>query len=315
MTRSAFGVIAGVLMATPVTLPQAADTVVVAVPARAGAVDGTTQNFDEFIWRLFTQFTTPVDESKASPVVFETWASDADTFSKTPHWPDPGAPKKLQASVLRAMNTTHGGPVVDVPCKPPGNAAVGGFPTTGTPAPCVAEEVKRNRAQYDYIVENKLNTQAGLAAAYAKSFADIGDRGQGRLGSRADAAAVDSRARQHRQHPQALLHQHVRGGGVRGGVAACQQPAERELGLGHVRAADEPGPLRPDRLFRHLRCASPGRRAEQAGGQHAIWRVQEDAGAEGPDERGQPVAGVGKLLHEVDPGRLQRAGWHALCAG
>lgn len=170
MTKPALGVIAGVLLATPVTLPQAADTVVVAVPARAGAVDGTTQNSDEFIWRLFTQFTTPVDESKASPVVFETWASDADTFSKTPHWPDPGAPKKLQASVLRAMNTTHGDPVVDVPCKPPGNAAVGGFPTTGTPAPCIAEEVKRNRPQFDYIVENTLNTQAGLTAAYAKSF-------------------------------------------------------------------------------------------------------------------------------------------------
>jgi hypothetical protein len=47
---------------------------------------------------------------------------------------------------------------------------VGGFPTTGTPAPCIAEEVKRNRPQFDYIVDNKLNTQAGLAAAYAKSF-------------------------------------------------------------------------------------------------------------------------------------------------
>jgi hypothetical protein len=30
--------------------------------------------------------------------------------------------------------------------------------------------VVRNRPQFDYIVNNKLNTQAGLAAAYAKSF-------------------------------------------------------------------------------------------------------------------------------------------------
>ena len=57
---------------------------------------------------------------------------------------------------------------IDVACNPPGNAAVGGFPTSGTPTPCIAEEVKRNRPQFDYIVNNNLNTQAGLAAAYAK---------------------------------------------------------------------------------------------------------------------------------------------------
>jgi hypothetical protein len=55
---------------------------------------------------------------------------------------------------------------IDVPCNPPGNAAVGGFPTSG----CIAEEVKRNRPLFDYIVNNNLNTQAGLASAYAKSF-------------------------------------------------------------------------------------------------------------------------------------------------
>jgi len=45
-----------------------------------------------------------------------------------------------------------------------------GFPTTGTPLPCIAEQVARNRPEYDYIVNNNLNTQAGLATAYAKSF-------------------------------------------------------------------------------------------------------------------------------------------------
>jgi hypothetical protein len=102
-------------------------------------------------------------------VVFETWASDADTFSKTPHWPAPSEPKKLQRSVLAGMSSPHQGPI-DVPCATPGNAAVGGFPSTGTPAPCIAEETKRNQPLYDYIVGNSLNTKAGLAAAYAKSF-------------------------------------------------------------------------------------------------------------------------------------------------
>ena len=66
-----------------------AQTVVVAVPAQAGPVDGKTENSDAFIWRLFTEFTAPASATQPSPVVFETWASDADTFSTTPRWPGP----------------------------------------------------------------------------------------------------------------------------------------------------------------------------------------------------------------------------------
>ena len=178
MTRSASVAIAGLLFAA--ALPPAAvgaaakapaghAVVVVAVPARAGAVNGTTQNSDEFIWRLFTEFTAPVSKSKPSPVLFETWASDEDTFSNTPHWPSPDEPKKLHASVLARTTTPHLIPI-DVACNPPAGAAVGGFPTTGTPTPCIAEEVKRNRPQFDYIVNSHLNNQVGLAEAYAKSF-------------------------------------------------------------------------------------------------------------------------------------------------
>jgi hypothetical protein len=57
-----------------------------------------------------------------------------------------------------------------VPCNPSPNAAVGGFPTTGTPTPCIAEMVSRNRPEYDYIVSNGLNTQSGLAKAYASDL-------------------------------------------------------------------------------------------------------------------------------------------------
>ena len=63
---------------------QDRSTVVIAVPARAGAVDGTNQNSDEFIWRLLTQFAAPVNRQRPSPVVFETWASDKDVFSTSP---------------------------------------------------------------------------------------------------------------------------------------------------------------------------------------------------------------------------------------
>jgi hypothetical protein len=138
-----------------------------------------TQNSDAFLWGLFTQFAAPAVKARPSPVVFETWASDEDTFSTKPHWPGPGEPRKLHASVLAAMKrpavsapsikSLHAS-AIDVACAPPGNAAVGGFPTTGAPTPCIAEETRRNRPQFDYIVGNSLNTKAGLAAAYAKSF-------------------------------------------------------------------------------------------------------------------------------------------------
>lgn len=181
MTKSAFAATAGPLALAAAVLLLAAPSpatvsaqrrgaVVVAVPARAGAVNGTNQNSDEFIWRLFTQFASPVSRTRPSPVVFETWASDADTFSTTPRWPRPDEPKKFQRSVLSTTTTPRAHGPIDVPCNTPGNALVGGFPTTGTPTPCIAEEVKRNRPQFDYIVDNKLNTQAGLADAFARSF-------------------------------------------------------------------------------------------------------------------------------------------------
>ncbi|HWZ42623.1 MAG TPA: hypothetical protein VNW97_04070 [Candidatus Saccharimonadales bacterium] len=159
-------------------LAQGQGTVVVAVPAQAGAVQGTTQNSDAFIWQLFTQFAAPVSNKSPRPVLFETWASDEETFSTNPHWPTPGRPLKLHPSALNAAKI-HGLAVplkqlrsftLDVPCNPPTGAAVGGFPTTGTPTPCIAEQVARNRPDFDYIVSNNLNTQKGLASAYAKSF-------------------------------------------------------------------------------------------------------------------------------------------------
>lgn len=151
------------------TIACTGDTVIVAVPAKAGAVDGKTENSDAFIWQLFTEFAAPADKSKPSPVVFETWASDEDTFSAKPHWPSPDEPKKFHASVL-AMKTGVQHSPIDVTCIPPPGAAVGGFPAGGSDRQCVAEEVKRNRVQYDYIVKNKFNTQAGLAEAFKKSL-------------------------------------------------------------------------------------------------------------------------------------------------
>jgi hypothetical protein len=163
----------GALALAPLVLSPAvvrAETIAVTVPAQAGPVEGTTENSDAFVWRLFTEFAAPASKSSPSPVVFETWASDEDTFTKTPQWPSADAPKKLHASVLASITSPHLRAAVDAPCGVPGNAAVGGFPTSGTPTPCIAEETRRNRPQFDYIVSNGLNTKSGLAVAFAHSF-------------------------------------------------------------------------------------------------------------------------------------------------
>lgn len=137
--------------------------------ARAGAVDGTRQNSDEFIWRLFAQFTAPVAGARPATVQFETWASDLDTFKDKPVWPGANAPKKFQSSKLRKARM-HGSGPVDVACAAPPIPGLGGFPSEGKSAPCIAEEVRRNRPQFDYLVKNVLHTTKGRQAAFARGL-------------------------------------------------------------------------------------------------------------------------------------------------
>lgn len=163
--------IAGIFIGVKWPVGVASPTnIVVATSARAGAVEGTNQNSDEFMWRLFVDFVVPVSTTSPSPVIFETWASDKDTFSANPKWPDALAPKKFQPSQL-LLARAHFQGTIDEACRTPTgdnpiNAPVGGFPITGTPTPCIAEEVKRNSAMFHYIVDSALNTKAGRAVAF-----------------------------------------------------------------------------------------------------------------------------------------------------
>jgi hypothetical protein len=175
-TLAAAGITAAILIAgckTEAPKPTTAQTVpvAVAVPSQPGAVEGKTENSDQFVWELLTQFAAPASPSSPKPAMFETWASDEDTFNAKPHWPGGPEPLKFHRSVLQLIRegktfSTLNAAQIDVPCNPPPGAATGGFPSSGTPTPCVAEQVSRNRANYDYIVKNNLNTQTGLAAAY-----------------------------------------------------------------------------------------------------------------------------------------------------
>ena len=103
---------------------------------------------DRVSWELFVQVNTPSATAGNNNVRFETWASDDDTFTASPVWPGT-TPRPSRM-------------------KPP---ALGQFVPKAKLTPHVVpgggEEVRRNKATFDFIVNNKFFTQTGLKAAFA----------------------------------------------------------------------------------------------------------------------------------------------------
>jgi hypothetical protein len=138
-------------------------------------------NYDQMSWQSFVSVVTPAPNGQQG-LTLETWATDPDTFQATPTWPSGPSltataavqRPRFQASLLqRARARGHapaglrGAAAVSVGgCNPVGDAAAGNFPT-GNASDCIAEEVRRNRDAFDYIVNNGLYTQAGLKTAFA----------------------------------------------------------------------------------------------------------------------------------------------------
>ena len=157
----------GLIMAT--SSLKAEKRLALSVPARAGHVQDYSGNSDQYAWHLLTYFAAPVPGTNPSKVLFETWATDGDIYTISPKWPDPNAPTVFTRRPTDNLGDSHESSH-SIPCSPPPNAAVGRFPESGTPIPCIAEQVSRNRAEYDYIVGNGLNTQTGLSNAFASGF-------------------------------------------------------------------------------------------------------------------------------------------------
>ena len=145
---------------------------------------------DRASWLQFIRAVTP--SSATGKVVYETWASDQDIYvanpcapgggtsgCNTPTWPSPTATSTDKAFQQSALGRSHLGLVgsgqrtpvqVIGPAQgcgtPPGltgAAANSGFPASG----CVGEEVRRDRASFNYIVSNNLWSTKGLVAFYA----------------------------------------------------------------------------------------------------------------------------------------------------
>jgi hypothetical protein len=148
---------------------------------------------DKTSWQTFISVVKPAPKATppwpAGTLVFETWATDNDTYgTNPPRWPSSSNPPSIrfQQSALGlhgrgAVNAAQsqgakpgaagsGGLPGSVTCNAPGNAAAGNFPTPAVaspPANCAAEEVRRNKLAFDYITRAPgLFTPAQLAANF-----------------------------------------------------------------------------------------------------------------------------------------------------
>jgi len=116
--------------------------------------DPAINNPDKVSWQLFTQVNAPAATTgKNNNVLFETWASDDDTFVTSPVWPSTAPVAKLKVPALVRFAPPRKGPNPFVVPMPPGAT--------------VSEEVRRNKAAFDFIVDHKLFTRAGLKQAFA----------------------------------------------------------------------------------------------------------------------------------------------------
>ena len=232
------------------------------------------RSFDQHSWALFVEVVKPaVSPNLNGPLTFETWATDEDTFDTTTsgqpanrrgaQCPAPFPTSALGLARAHLPNGLQGAlpnqNEVAATCVQPANAAAGNYPTPfvqSPPANCVAEEVRRNRKSFNFIVSNGLYSQAGLQEGLHQPqphhVPETRHRNQNRLGSGEHRRGVAQSKRRNGQRPTRhrwvrsaeLLRDHAKRHAIRVSLHAHQFERSPELALGHVRAPDEPGPLR-----------------------------------------------------------------------
>jgi hypothetical protein len=108
-------------------------------------------------WELFLEVNSEAKTAGNNNALFETWASDADTFQTNPTWPTTPSTLALKPRALglaALLQQQHQRPQGLQP-----QVVVG---TSATP-----EETRRNKPDFDFILANNLYKVSGLAAAYA----------------------------------------------------------------------------------------------------------------------------------------------------
>ena len=107
---------------------------------------------DELSWKLFLTVNADVATSGNNNALFETWASDGDTFQTSPAWPAVAGQIQIGPRALSlVLERAH--PRFAPQVVPGGKALVG-------------EETRRNKTDFDFIVQNNLFKVSGLRAAF-----------------------------------------------------------------------------------------------------------------------------------------------------
>ena len=120
------------------------------LPAHAQSTDpAPALNHPDMVsWQLFAMVNAPAATQGNNNVLFETWASDQDTFRPNPVWPGGPSPMVLRAPALAEFR----------PVRPGLQPRV---------LPRGTEETRRNKVTFDFIVSNNLYRRSGLRAAFA----------------------------------------------------------------------------------------------------------------------------------------------------
>jgi hypothetical protein len=135
-----------------------------------GALLPWGRHSDMVAWESFVQIVAPAGEPQTNNVEFETWASDQDIYTASPHWPTIGAANQLPVIALPAVRHSTARPKTynasECVTYDKEVAQAARFPAEG----CIRLEVRRNWASFQYIVSNNLYSKAGLAAAFRKGL-------------------------------------------------------------------------------------------------------------------------------------------------
>lgn len=109
---------------------------------------------DRVAWELFIKVNAAAGGGNA---LFETWASDSDTFRASPQFPTTPSQLSPHAPIVptegRRTLRLAGRPVPQI-----------------VPNPSLGEESRRNRETFNFIVANGLYKVSGLKAAFGKTF-------------------------------------------------------------------------------------------------------------------------------------------------
>jgi len=111
-------------------------------------------NPDRQAWTLFLTVNADAKTAGNNNALFETWANDGDTFKPNPVWPATPSPvARGERALGLALQVAHPERLI--------------FAVPGTGG--ATEETRRNKPDFDFIVQNNLYKVSGLKAAFTAS--------------------------------------------------------------------------------------------------------------------------------------------------